>query len=199
PVALPTAVRPQRAPGPYAFSKLWVDARRYARFSPALRVNARVVGGGWIDGDPLSVQRRVSLGGPDILPGFDFRALNCAPAGFEDPALPALCGRLLAVPLELRTRIGLNLPFHITNRDFSTLERIIGIQQADLVVLGNSGTAWLSGDGPGRVPSDRIPVLREWKGDAGLGVDAGGLGIYLAKSFTDNVPLKLVLRLQRRF
>jgi len=199
PVALPTAVRPQRAPGPYAFSKLWVDARRYARFSPALRVNARVVGGGWIDGDPLSVQRRVSLGGPDILPGFDFRALNCAPAGFEDPALTALCDRLLAVQLELRTRIGLNLPFHITNRDFSTLERIIGIQQADLVVLGNSGTAWLSGDGPGRVPSDRIPVLREWKGDAGLGVDAGGLGIYLAKSFTDNVPLKLVLRLQRRF
>ena len=30
------------------------------------------------------MQRRVSLGGPDLLPGYDFREFTCAPRGFDD-------------------------------------------------------------------------------------------------------------------
>src|SRR6185295_7416183 len=107
--------------------------------------------------------------------------------------------RMLAVQLEVRTRINVGLPFRITSRDFSTLQRIVGLQQADLVVFGDWGKAWLTGDGPGRVPNNRIPKFNEWKLDAGVGVDAGGLGVYLAKALSDDVPFRIVVRLQRRF
>ncbi|MEO8448382.1 MAG: hypothetical protein ABI647_01255 [Gemmatimonadota bacterium] len=199
PVTLPTDVRAPIDLGHYSFSRVWFDVRRFARFNPTSRVNGRLVGGGWVAGDPLAVQRRYSLGGPDILPGYSFRAMNCAPPGSTDPALTALCDRMIAVQLEVRTRINVGLPFRITNRDFSTLQRIVGLQQADLVLFGDGGKAWLSGDGPGRVPNDRIPNLGEWKFDAGVGVDAGGLGVYLAKALSDNVPFRVVVRLQRRF
>jgi hypothetical protein len=199
PVGLPSEVRPPIAPGQYHFSRFGFDARRYARFNPSSRANLRIVGGGWLSGDPLPVQHRLSLGGPDILPGFGFRAQNCAPAGFADQAQTALCDRILAVQLEVRTRINLGLPFRINNRDFATLERVIGIQQADLVLFSDAGKGWLAGDGPGRVPSNRIPTFSEWKADVGIGIDAGGLGLYLAKAITDDLPLRVVLRLQRRF
>lgn len=199
PVALPADVRPPLPPGRYAFSRLWIDATRYARFDPTTVVALRVVGGGWLDGDPLPVQRRVSLGGPDILPGFGFRALNCGPPGFVDQAAASLCDRMLAVQLEARYDLNLGLPFRIRHADLATLQQILGIDQADLVVFGNAGKAWLTGDGPGRVPNDRIPVLREWDADAGLGLDAGGIGIYLAKALTASQPVRLVVRLQQRF
>ena len=199
PVTLPADVRAPIEPGHYAFSRVWFDVRRFARFNPGSRVNGRLIGGGWVGGDPLAVQRRYSLGGPDILPGYGFRAMNCAPPGSTDQARTALCDRMLAVQLEVRTRINIGLPFRITNRDFSTLQRIVGIQQADLVIFGDGGKAWLTGDGPGRVPNNRIPNIGEWKFDAGIGVDGGGLGVYLARAFGVHVPLRVVVRLQRRF
>ena len=67
-----------------------LDLRRYARLTPGLQVNGRIRAEGWIAGDRLPIQRRVSLGGLDLLPGSDFRAFTCAPRGFSDPAMPAL-------------------------------------------------------------------------------------------------------------
>jgi hypothetical protein len=199
PVTLPTAVRPPIQPGRYQFSRLRFDVRRYARLNPTVRANARVVGGGWIGGDPLPVQRRVALGGPDILPGFGFRALNCAPAGFSDPAQTALCDRMLGVELEVRTHLSLGLPIRIRNADVATVQRILGVEQADLVVFGNTGKAWLTGEGPGRVPNDRIPKFGEWDADVGAGIDSGGIGLYLARAITQDRPVRFVIRLQRRF
>jgi hypothetical protein len=199
PVTLPADVRPPMAPGPYAFSRLWFDARRYARFNPTTVVGLRVVGGGWLGGDPLPVQRRVSLGGPDILPGFGFRDLNCTPPGVTDQARASLCDRMLAVQFEARFDLNLGLPFRIRNPDVAVLQQILGIEQADLVVFGGAGKAWLTGDGPGRVPNDRIPVLREWDADAGIGLDAGGIAVYAARALTADQPFRLVLRLQHRF
>ncbi len=43
----------------------------------------------------------------------------------------------------------------------------------------DAGKSWLTGDGPGRVPNNRIPSLDEWKADLGVGADAGWVGIYL--------------------
>src|SRR2546425_8223470 len=54
-------------------------------------------------------------------------------------------------------------------------------QGPDLVVLGDAGQAWLVGNGPGRLPSDRLPTLGSWLADLGLGVDWGGFGPYLAE------------------
>ena len=63
----------------------------------------------------------------------------------------------------------------------------------------NAGTAWLAGDGPGKVPVNRIPVLREWASDIGVGLDTGGLGFYAATALSGDEPIRFTLRLQRRF
>jgi hypothetical protein len=199
PVALPAVVRPNPPTGGgYATDRLSIDVRRYARLTPGLQVNGRLRADGWIEGDRLPVQRRVSLGGPDLLPGFDFRAFTCAPRGFSDPASPALCDRMIATQVEVRTRLGLNLGYRMPARD-GARGRFIGIEEADLVIFGDAGKAWLAGGGPGQVPVNRLPALKEWAFDAGVGLDAGGIGAYLAKSLSEGEPVKFVVRLQRRF
>jgi hypothetical protein len=161
-------------------------------------VNARVLANGWIAGDRLPVQRRFSLGGPDILPGFGFRAFTCAPGGFSDPTLPALCDRIIAGQVEVRTRLGLNLGYHFGGEGGGP-GRFIGIEEADLVIFSNAGKGWLAGDGPGQVPANRLPALKEWALDMGVGLDAGLMAGYLAKSLSESEPVRFVVRLQRRF
>jgi hypothetical protein len=199
PLSLPPEVRDPIAPGSYSFSHFWLDARRYARFNPSIRTAARVVMGGWLSGDPLPVQRRLSLGGPDILPGYAFRSQNCAPLGLADPARPALCDRLIAAQLEIRSRVRIGLPIPSPDPYLTGLQRLFAIREPDLVVFSDAGKAWITGDGPGRVPNNRLPVLREWQYDVGLGVDAGGLGFYLAQPLNHGRPLTFTMRLQRRF
>jgi hypothetical protein len=200
PVALPTVIRPSPPTGGgYATDRIVVDARRYSRLTPGLRVSARLFADGWIAGDRLPVQRRVSLGGTDILPGFDFRAFSCSPRGFTDAADPALCDRIIATQLEVRTRLGLNLGYRTPSREGTGPGRFIGIEEADLVFFSDAGKGWLAGSGPGQVPVNRIPVLGEWALDVGVGLDAGEIGAYLAKSVSDGEPVKFVVRLQRRF
>jgi hypothetical protein len=200
PVALPTVIRMSPPTGGgYNTDRLSLDIRRYSRLTPGLRVNARLFADGWLAGGRLPVQRRVSLGGPDLLPGFAFRAYTCAPRGFSDPASPALCDRMLATQVEVRTRLGLNLGYRMPDREGSRTGRFIGIEEADLVLFSDAGKAWLAGRGPGQVPPDRIPVLREWALDFGFGLDAGEIGAYLAKSISTGESVKFVFRLQRRF
>jgi hypothetical protein len=200
PVALPLVVRPSPvAGGGYGSDRLLIDARRYSRLTPNLQVNARLRAEGWLAGGRLPVQRRVSLGGPDPLPGFDFRAYTCAPSGFSDPAMPALCDRSIVTQLEVRTRVGLNLGYRLPDREGRGTGRFLGIEEADLVFFSDAGKAWLAGDGPGQVPVDRIPVLKEWAADLGFGLDAGEIGAYLAKSISNDESVKFVVRLQRRF
>ena len=200
PVALPLVVRPPPPTGGgYGTDRLSFDLRRYARLTPSLRVNARVLADGWIAGDRLPLQRRLSLGGTDVLPGFDFRAFTCAPTGFNDPAQPALCDRSIATQLEVRTHLKLNLGYRMPERGPEKPGRFIGIEEADLVFLSDAGKSWLAGDGPGQVPVNRIPVLSEWALDVGVGLDAGEIAAYLAKSLTSGESVKFTVRLQRRF
>jgi hypothetical protein len=151
-----------------------------------------------VGGDRFPVQRRVSLGGPDLLPGYDFRAFNCAPRGFTDPTLSALCDRVITAQVEVRTRLGLNLGFR-TRGEESAGRRFIGIDEADLVFLGDAGKGWLAGSGPGQVPVNRIPSFDEWKVDLGVGLDAGEIGAYIVKGVSEDEPVKFLVRLQRRF
>jgi hypothetical protein len=199
PVDLPTLVRPPVPLGRrYAFDRLFLDLRRYSRITPYLRVNGRLHAEGWVDGDRLPVQRRVSVGGPDLLPGYDFRAFTCAPRRFEDPSDLALCDRMVTAQVEVRTRVGLNLGFRTPARGASG-RRFIGIEEADLVLLADAGKGWLAGGGPGQVPEDRIPSFGEWKVDVGLGLDAGEIGAYIAKGISEGESVKFLVRLQRRF
>jgi hypothetical protein len=200
PVALPATIRPDPPlGGGYAFDRLLLDVRRYSRLTPSLRVNARLRADGWLSGNRLPVQRRVSLGGPDLLPGYDFRDFTCAPRNFEDPARSALCDRSITTQVEVRTRLGLNLGFRLRDRDGGETGRFIGIEEADLVFLSDAGVAWLAGSGPSQVSVDRIPSLKEWKTDVGIGLDAGEIGAYLAKGLSEGGPVKFLIRLQRRF
>lgn len=200
PVTLPRSVRaPLPTDREYHYGRIWFDARRYARIDPDTRFNLRVTGGGWTGGDPLPLQRRVSLGGGDLLPGYRFRDRNCNPAGLSDPTRLALCDRALSVHGELRRRINLGLLYKLRRTELTELDRIIGFDRADLVLFANTGTAWLSGDGPGQVPANRIPVFREWAADAGFGLDTGSLGLYLSRSLVDREPIRMTVRLQRRF
>jgi hypothetical protein len=199
PVVLPRQVRPDVPLGRrYAFDRLFFDLRRYSRITPSLRINTRLRADGWVGGDRFPVQRRVSLGGPDLLPGYDFRAFNCAPRGFTDPTLSALCDRVITAQVEVRTRLGLNLGFR-TRGEESAGRRFIGIDEADLVFLGDAGKGWLAGSGPGQVPVNRIPSFDEWKVDLGVGLDAGEIGAYIVKGVSEDEPVKFLVRLQRRF
>jgi len=197
PVGLPTEVRsPLPAFREFQFTRLAFDVKRYTRFSPGTTVNLRVVGGGWIDGDPLPLQRRVSLGGPDLLPGSGFRAITCAPATFVDAARPALCDRYLATQVEIRSR--LHLGRILPPRDYYGFDQLLDLANAELVLFGDAGHAWLTGRGPGRVPNNRLPNFSEWRKDVGVGIDTGTLGLYLAKG-TQGEPLRFTVRLERRF
>jgi hypothetical protein len=200
PVALPLVVRPNPPTGGgYGTDRLLIDARRYSRLTPGLQVNARLRADGWLAGGRLPVQRRVSLGGPDLLPGFAYRAYTCAPRGFSDPALPALCDRSIVGQVEVRTRLGLNLGYRLPDRESQGAGRFLGIEEADLVFFTDLGKAWLAGSGPGQVPVARIPALKEWALDLGVGLDAGEIGAYVAKSMSTDEAVKFVVRLQRRF
>ena len=200
PVALPPVVRPNpQTGGGYATDRIMLDLRRYARLTPALRVAGRIRADWWIAGDRLPIQRRFSLGGLDLLPGFDFRAFTCAPDGYVDSALSALCDRTMVTQVEVRTRLKLNLGYRTPDREGNRPGRFIGIEEADLVFFGDAGKAWLTGSGPGQVPVNRLPALKEWAFDAGLGLDAGEIAAYLAKSLSEDEAVKFVVRLQRRF
>jgi Omp85 superfamily domain len=200
PIALPGTVRDAiPTAGDYAFNRLNFDLRRYNRIATNLRLNARLTGSGYAGGDPLPIQRRVSLGGSDLLPGYDFRAFTCAPAGFNDGALSALCDRMMVAQVEFRTRLDLGLGYRYQDQSRREVDRFIGIDQADAVLFLDAGKAWLSGDGPGRVPDDRVPALKEWKADIGIGLDAGGLGLYLSRALTDGQPVRFSFRINRRF
>lgn len=199
PLSLPQEIRSPILPGRYSSTRIWWDLRRYARINPSVSTALRFAGGGWVGGDPLPVQRRMSLGGPDLLPGYQFRTFNCAPESLADPSRPALCDRMIAVQLELRSRTRIGLPLPTSDPYINALQRILGIREPDIVVFGDAGKSWITGEGPGRIPNTRIPVLKEWAYDLGFGLDAGGLGLYVTQPMTEGRPVTVSLRLQRRF
>jgi hypothetical protein len=199
PATVPSQVRDPIPTTGYDFDRLTLDLRRYNRLSAADRLNFRLWAGGWIGGDPLPVQRRLSLGGLDLVPGYAFRASTCAPVGFNDPANAALCDRAIFTQGEFRHRLPLRVGYTYRDQEHKELDRFFGIDEVYLVVLGDAGMAWLTGEGPGRVPNNRIPNLDEWKADLGVGFDAGWIGAYIAKAVTDGEPVRFFVRLARRF
>ena len=200
PVVLPPGLRdPIPTDGSYNYSLLTLDLRRYVRLSPDDRLSGRAFFSGWMGGDELPMQRRLSLGGPAILPGDAFRQVNCTPPSTANPSEASLCDRTMFFQVEFRHRLDLGWHYTLSKGKEGSASRVIGIQTADLVFLSDLGSAWLSGSGPGHVPNNKLPSADYWSADIGAGVDFGFIGAYLGKSITDDGPLRVSIRLQRRF
>ena len=200
---VPTTVR-RAIPtdGSYKFTRAFFDLRRYTRVSPSGRVNLRLLAGGWLGGDPLPLQQRLSIGGADPLAGYGFRRSACnqdiTDAAFTG-TLVAACDRVMLVQAEYRGHISLHWAYHSSQPEDEESKSLLALRGPDLVVLGDAGQAWLVGSGPGRLPSNRLPTLGSWLGDLGMGVDWGGFGLYVAKAVTAGEPLRFTLRLDHRF
>lgn len=201
---VPPAVRaPLPTRGGYSFTRGVFDLRRYTRLSAQGRLNLRLFLAGWLGGDPLPLQRRLALGGPEPLPGYDFRQITCN-AAIADSAFAgtkvAACDRVIALQAEYRGHVSLRTRYDPETGQGEGLGYVTRfLRGPDFVVFGDAGQAWLVGRGPGRVSSGRLPGLDGWIADLGLGVDWGGFGVYLAKAINADQPLRITARLEHRF
>jgi hypothetical protein len=162
-----------------------------------------VLAGGWIGGDPLPLQQRLSLGGSGPMPGYGFRHSACN-MDITDPAFAgtqvAACDRVILTQVEYRGHLSLHWSYGRSRPEDETSKKSpLTLQGPDLVVFGDAGQAWLVGEGPGRLPANRLPTIGSWLADLGVGVDWGGFGVYVAKAVTSGEPLRLTVRLDHRF
>jgi two-component system nitrogen regulation response regulator NtrX len=186
---------------PVSYLRGFFDGRRYNRIGPTEQLNARLVLGGWLGGDPLPLERRLSLGGAGTMPGFDFRDpgsgpdnASCSTPRVPPPGGPAQCDRIAMAQVEFRhdLRVGL--------ADF-----IRGVPlDGAWVLFADAGRGWLVGPhvGPLQYPADAVPGLGTALVDAGAGITLGPFGVYVAQAISPwNYSLgpRLSIRLQQRF
>ena len=187
------------------YTRGFVDLRRYSRVAPSLSVNVRVVAGGWLSGDQLPTERKLSLGGPGTLPGYGFRETGMSPDvlqcsnGIVQAGTPGQCDRIAMAQVELRSRM-----FWGALRDDASDDwwRPGLNGRMEWVLFADAGRGWLVGpqDGGISYPSALMPPLSTYKTDVGLGIDFGGLGVYAAKAMSDaSEGVRLIVRLTRRF
>jgi hypothetical protein len=186
------------------YTRGFVDIRRYNRVAPRAQVNFRVVAGGWLDGNELPLERRLSVSGPATLPGFDFRTspigiedrLQCTESGGPAFGTPALCDRIALFQAEYRgdlswrTREGGNQKWWSEELHSPTWS-----------VFFDAGRGWRAkDDGFTTYAIQSFPQLNTFKSDVGIGLDLGGMSVSLAKSVSDRrEPMNFVVRLSRRF
>ena len=213
---LPTTIRPALPATDYAFDRASVDLRRYQRIAGAGQLRLRGFWAGAVGGDPLPIQRRYSLGGPDPMNGYDFRAFACN-EGVNDPALPGLCDHVLLFQAEYRGGFGLDW----SSGSFERRDRPVrpdgpqppstALDRRDrrgaelegdwdwwdwdwfggpaLVLFTNAGAGWLrTNDGPDQL---------HW--DVGAGLAFGNVGLYVARAIEEGEPFRWTLRIERRF
>ncbi|MFQ6044880.1 MAG: hypothetical protein ACE5PT_00795 [Gemmatimonadales bacterium] len=198
PRLLPLAVRDPLPRTGYVYDRLFVDLRRYLRVGWSGQLRLRAVGAGTFgEGDPLPVQRRLSLGGPDPMPGFGFRRFACNEAVL-DPSVPALCDRIFLFQAEYRGGLSLGVfetPFTSRRGSHSRGDWDDGYDWDDLWWDGPQLVLFTDG-GAGWVREDRPDELH-W--DVGAGLEFGSVGIYGAKAITEDESLRVILRLHHRF
>lgn len=189
---------------PVKYGRMFLDLRRYNRLSPDDQLNARLVLAGWLHGDELPLERRVSVGGVGTIAGFDFRRRQSdkdyAQCGgtFLLPGNPAQCERVMLVQLEYRSALRGKLA-----RDFRIQYRGIGVSlDPTLVAFADAGRGWLVGPRKGNLqyPSGSIPEFDTFMTDVGIGFDVGFAAIYVAKAVSvPKEPAKVFLRIRKRF
>jgi hypothetical protein len=206
------------APTPTIYSRGFLDLRRYNRVSPDAQLNFRMLIGGWISGDPLPIERRLSVDGPGAMPGFGFRTLRpgedlgTCNTGLSYPGQPALCDRIALLQAEYRG--DLHFDFHpdwesrddaggpLPPNDAPRARAHHFHRDGTWVVFADAGRGWLVGTPNGSLTyaSGRIPSFDTFRTDIGAGLDFGGVGFYLAKAMSaSDEPFRVFLRLRHRF
>jgi hypothetical protein len=205
------------APVPTIYSRGFLDLRRYNRVSPEAQLNFRALIGGWMSGDPLPLERRLSVDGIGAMPGYGFRSDRSGPdlgtcnVGLSYPGEPALCDRIALLQAEYRGDLHFDFQPDWESRDEADVPRHpAGAPRARArhfhrdgtwVVFADAGRGWLVGEPNGTLvyASGRIPSLNTFRTDIGGGVDFGGVGFYLAKAMSSPEPLRFFVRLRHRF
>ncbi|HEX2721434.1 MAG TPA: BamA/TamA family outer membrane protein [Gemmatimonadaceae bacterium] len=190
------------------YGRVFLDLRRYNRISPKRQLNARLVLGGWVHGDPLPFERRFSVGGPGTLPGFDFRRVGigtdvgqCSPESGSLPGRPAECERLALGQLEYRHELVSEL-FDVFNRNGIRVRGAVFRVKPTVVAFVDAGRGWLIGSRDGRLtyPAWSFPGFDTFRTDVGVGLDLGVAGVYVAKAVSSaKEPANVFVRFRNRF
>jgi hypothetical protein len=202
-VAGPTSASVRAVPvGPTRYHRGFLDLRRYNRVAPNAQLNLRLVLGGWLSGEPLPLQRRLSIDGPGTVPGFDFRStggtdVGTCSEGIAPPGRPAQCERVALTQLEYRNdlHVSLSLGRGETRR---TRFRADGAW----VFFADAGRGWLvnAPESPLNLGRTELPPLSSYRTDIGAGLSFEHVGVYLAKALSvPNEPLNVFLRVRHRF
>jgi len=200
-----SALRTPSRSGITDYTRGFFDFRRYNRLGPDAQLNVRAVLGGWLGGDQLPLERRVSVDGPGSLPGFDFHSarsgvdVGSCDGGAGVPGRPAQCDRIALAQIEYRGDLRLNF-----TGDWEDWPRHFHSAHGDVVwvLFADAGRGWNTGTPDGTLTYGRgtLPPLSTFRSDLGLGLDLGGIGIYAAKSVsTPAEPVNLFVRLRHRF
>lgn len=191
-----------------SYGRALLDLRRYNRISLKRQLNARLVLGGWVHGDPLPLQRRLSVGGLGTLPGFDFRRLGigadvgqCSADGGPLPGRPAECERVALAQLEYRHELVSEL-FDVFNRNGIRVRGAVFQVKPAAVVFADAGRGWLIGSRQGDLTYSgwSLPGFDTFRTDVGVGLDLGIAGIYVAKAVSaGKEPANVFVRFRNRF
>jgi hypothetical protein len=202
-LAAPTSAGvPSARLGRTRYLRGFFDVRRYNRIAPDAQLNLRLVLGGWLSGDPLPLQRRLSIDGPGTVPGFDFRSVGdtdvgtCA-VGSAPPGRPAQCERVGLAQLEYRKDVRLSL-----TRGRGAARGTKFRADGAWVFFADGGRGWLV-NAPGsalNVGKRDLPPLSSYRTDLGGGLDLDHFGVYLAKALSvPKEPANVFVRLRHRF
>jgi hypothetical protein len=186
------------------YTRGFVDARRYNRISPGTAFNLRIVAGGWLAGDQLPLQRRLSIGGPGSVEGNDFRIVRgepdvftCGGIGFRD-GKPTQCDRIALGQVELRQDFEVSWVRSDHDDDWW---RPGFNGRGQWVIFADAGRGWSVGTGDPEIRVDRgLPQLKSFRTSLGAGLDFGDIGFYFAKSLTNkDEKVNILIRMGRRF
>ncbi|MEX2154094.1 MAG: hypothetical protein WD825_12205 [Gemmatimonadaceae bacterium] len=193
------------------YARAFVDFRRYNRISPDAQLNFRIVTGGWMNGDPLPLQRRFAVDGPGALPGYDFRTpsavntLTCtiqvatAPNNGYVPGVPGQCDRMALAQVEYRGDLHFDL-FTDWEDDHYMRSHSDGVW----VFFADAGRGWLVGAPTGADPllveREKLPALSTFRTNLGVGLDFDIVGLYVAKAMSQpKEAANFFVRIRHRF
>jgi len=182
-----------------------LDMRRYSRLSRTAQLNARVVAGGWLHGDPLPLQRRLSLSGPGANTGFGFRERVTTPDRLQCsapetlPGSPALCDRMVLLSMDYRHDINWLVDLFGGARMIQTDRSGYG----GWLLFTDIGRGWLTTPRAQLppFPADSPRGFEALQTSVGAGLELGQGGLYVAKALgaPPSRGVQVFVRLVRRY